>query len=168
MDVVYPDMRAAMLSYFRRRLPDPEQAEDFVHDVFLKALAAKPPKDNEKLSAWLWAIARRALIDRYRLKSPDIAEIASDELPEHSVASREWEWCLTPLVQRLSPKYRDTLQAVDLGESTMQQLADREGCSLSAIKSRASRGREQLRDLFLSCCAHERDETPQDSTHSCC
>ena len=42
---------------------------------------------------------------------------------------------------QLPDKYRDTLLATDFDGEKMQSVADREGVSLSAIKSRASRGR---------------------------
>jgi len=61
--------------------------------------------------------------------------------------------CLRPLVQRLPPIYRDTLLAAEFDGRPLRALAEAEGVSLSAIKSRASRGRRLLQDELVACCS---------------
>ncbi len=134
--------------------------DDLLQDVFLKAQKAmgdgRPPKN---LPAWLFTAARTTVIDHYRAKRP-----AVDILDENSPAQdfdgdegmhRELAICLRPLARTLPPIYRDTLLATDLGGQSMQSVADELGLSLSAVKSRASRGRGMLRDIVLNCCEVE-------------
>ena len=72
---------------------------------------------------------------------------ASDELLHQELAT-----CLRPLARQLPAIYRDTLLATDFDGKTMQTLADEQGLSLSAIKSRASRARFMLKAKLLDCC----------------
>ena len=57
--------------YFRRRLGDPERAEELTQDVFAAAAAALPeerPGDPPVL-AWLYTVARRRFADEARRRS---------------------------------------------------------------------------------------------------
>ena len=63
--------------------------------------------------------------------------------------------CMRPLAEQLPPKYRDTLLATDFEHRPMKDLADREGLSLSAVKSRAARARALLRSQLTRCCQIE-------------
>ena len=60
--------------------------------------------------------------------------------------------CLAPLAQALPPIYHDTLLATNFGGQSMQAVAQAQNLSLSAVKSRASRGRKLLKDIVLDCC----------------
>ena len=57
-----------------------------------------------------------------------------------------------PLAQTLPRIYRETLLATDFDGQSMQAVAEAQNLSLSAIKSRASRGRKLLKDILLDCC----------------
>ena len=151
----YQTLRRSMLGYLRKQVTDPVVAEDLLHEVFLKALAAGERGDAPKnLSGWLYTIARNTVIDFYRAKRP------TDELPDDLVAEdsgnnlleQALSQCLRPLTEQLPPLYRDTLLATDFHGNTMQSLATEWNVSVSAVKSRASRGRKMLKKKLLACC----------------
>ena len=151
----YHGLRRALLSFLRQQVTDPVVAEDLLHEVFLKALKAMQRGDTPtNLTGWLYMIARNSVIDYYRAKRP------SDPLPDDLVATesednlteQDLARCLKPLTQSLPPLYRNTLLATDFEGQAMQVLADQENVSLSAIKSRASRGRKMLKQSLLACC----------------
>lgn len=48
--------------------------------------------------------------------------------------------------------YRDTLIAAEFDAQPLRSIAGVQGLPLSAIKSRASRGRKLLQDELLACC----------------
>lgn len=154
----YHGLRRALLSFLRQQVTDPVVAEDLLHEVFLKALKAMQRGDTPtNLTGWLYMIARNSVIDYYRAKRP------SDPLPDDLVATesednlteQDLARCLKPLMQSLPPLYRNTLLATDFEGQAMQVLADQENVSLSAIKSRASRGRKMLKQSLLACCKVE-------------
>ncbi|MDP3654562.1 MAG: sigma-70 family RNA polymerase sigma factor [Rhodoferax sp.] len=154
----YQNLRHAMLAYLRKQVTDAAVAEDLLHEVFLKALAATQRKGTpHNLPGWLYTIARNTVIDYYRAKRPMDALpddlLASD--PPDNVASQALANCLKPLAEQLAPLYRDTLLATEFQGKTLQTVATEENVSLSAVKSRASRGRKLLKESLLACCQVE-------------
>lgn len=156
--IPYQNLRHAMLAYLRKQVTDAAVAEDLLHEVFLKALAATQRRGApHKLPGWLYAIARNTVIDYYRAKRP--MEALPDELlaadPPDNVVSQALANCLKPLAERLPALYRDTLLATEFQGKTLQTVATQGNVSLSAIKSRASRGRKLLKESLLACCQVE-------------
>jgi RNA polymerase sigma-70 factor, ECF subfamily len=153
--LAYQGMRHALLGFLRNRVGDKHLAEDLLHEVFSKALHAIERGDTPaNLTNWLYAIARNSVIDHYRAKRPtdSLPEDLTAPASEDSVVAQDLALCLRPLTESLPPMYRATLLATDFDGLTMQAMADRERVSLSAIKSRASRGRQILKQRLLSCC----------------
>lgn len=158
----YQGLRRNMLGYIRKQVTDPIIAEELLHEVFLKALVAGERRDIPKnVSGWLYRIARNTVIDFYRTKRP------AEMLPEYLVAEdsginfmeRAFAECLRPLTEQLPPLYRDTLLATDFHGRNMQSLATEWHISVSAVKSRASRGRNMLKKKLLACCHVELSST---------
>ena len=72
-----------------------------------------------------------------------------DELELHSKLAL----CLRPFAEQLAPIYRDSLLAKRARwHRVLRELAQREGVSLSAIKSRVSRARSMLKEKVVECC----------------
>ena len=151
----YTALRGELLGYLRSRLADAWVAEDLLQTAFLRALASPGGVSREKIAPWLHAIVRNALIDHYRTRR------AMDQLPadlaeepvDHVQASvRALATCLEPLVDRLPAIYRDVLRGTEFEGKSLRTVADELQVSLSAVKSRASRGRRMLRSEVLACC----------------
>lgn len=174
----YKQLRQGLLSYLTRRLPNDVQVEDLLQDVFLKAvttLRAEKPIDN--MTGWLYTTARTTLVDYYRANKQHLQELDFDiaiEEEEDFTQHQELANCLRPFIEELPAAYRDTLIATELQEKKLQVLADEQGVSLSAIKSRAARGRSMLKDKLLDCCQVEirnglvDDYSRKPSGSSCC
>ena len=158
----YQALRRSMLSYLRKHDTDPAIAEDLLQDVFLKAVCAGKRGDVPgNVAAWLYTIARNTVIDFYREKRPMdklpddlVANDAEDNLAERVLAE-----CVRPLIEQLPVIYRDTLLATDVEGQTMHSLAAEWHVSVSAIKSRASRGRKILKEKLLACCSVDLSRT---------
>jgi RNA polymerase sigma-70 factor (ECF subfamily) len=157
----FAGVRGSLLGYLRRRVGDPVVAEDLLQDVFVKALVAiDAGRAPTRLQAWLYAAARTTAIDYYRTarrgRPEPLPEDLADTPPdEEARMRRELAACLRPFTEELPPIYRDTLIATDLEGRKMRRLAEEEGVSVSAIKSRASRARAMLREKLIECCRIE-------------
>ena len=158
----YQSLRRSMLSYLRKHIADPVVAEDLLQEIFLKALVAdKRSHAPRNIAAWLYTIARNTVIDFYRAKRP-MSELpddlvsgdSEDNLTEQSLAE-----CVRPMLEQLPPIYRDTLLATDVDGKTMHLLAAELSVSVSAVKSRASRGRKMLKEKLLACCVVDLSST---------
>ena len=161
----WTDLHAAVRAFVARRVRDAHAADDIAQDVMLKlqsqlAADAQLPA-REKLDAWLFRVARNAIVDHYRSRreQADI-DSAADNIATAEVESTpaaELSQCIRQIIRRLPPEYAEALTLTDLESLSQQQLADRIGLSLSAAKSRVQRAREKLGALILDCCDLERN-----------
>ena len=71
---------------------------------------------------------------------------------ETETATNDLATCLRPMAKRLPATYRDTLIAAEFEGMPLAEVARRQGLTLSAVKSRASRGRRLLKDELVECC----------------
>lgn len=153
LEALYMKLRQSLLSWLQQRVNNHAVAEDLLQIIFLKAQQAHQRNDDiNHPVAWIYQIARNTVIDYYR-QTKDIESISEDLLAEpEAFTDKSLTQCLQPLIMQLPDKYREALLRIDLQEGNMQQLADEENVSLSAIKSRVSRGRKQLKQQLLACC----------------
>ncbi len=71
-------------NFIRRRVPDPEDAEDIVQDVFYRLVEAnRLLMPIEQVTAWLFRVARNRITDVFRKKEPenfsDLAVVDEDD-----------------------------------------------------------------------------------------
>ncbi|CAG9231501.1 DNA-directed RNA polymerase specialized sigma subunit, sigma24-like [Paraburkholderia sabiae] len=73
--------RSRLVNFIRRRIRDPDDAEDVLQDVFHEFVQAyRLPAPIEQASAWLFRAARNRIIDRYRKKKEQpLADLSADE-----------------------------------------------------------------------------------------
>jgi len=63
--------RGRLRNFIRRYVPEREDAEDILQDVFYElVLAYRLVKPIEQAGAWLFRVARNRIIDRFRKKRP--------------------------------------------------------------------------------------------------
>ncbi|MEM7406422.1 MAG: sigma-70 family RNA polymerase sigma factor [Pseudomonadota bacterium] len=165
----YATLRGGLLTWFTRRVEDPDTAEDLVQLVFAKALAASR-RDGiaGKLVPWLHAIARNVLVDHYRSRRPmhPLPEDLAQDAGEDRASEQALAGCLRAFTEELPAIYRDVLLETEFERKTLGEVADQLGVSLSAVKSRASRGRTKLKGLLLSCCDVEQLPSGAVADHS--
>ncbi|AJY77550.1 RNA polymerase sigma70 [Paenibacillus beijingensis] len=136
-------------------------AEDIVQNVFMKAFArVDDVKDDLKIRAWLYQIARNCIVDHYRKQK------RTGELPDQLCFSDEYEEPdlteeavagLKNVIRLLPDKYREALELSELSEMSQKELSEHLGISYSGAKSRVQRGRKMIKDMMTSCCAIEAD-----------
>jgi len=60
-----------LLSFIQQRIPDREEAEDILQDVFYQFTEAyRTVKSIDRVTSWLFTVARNKITDRYRKKKP--------------------------------------------------------------------------------------------------
>ena len=147
-------------AYVRRRLDDPDAAEDVLQEIFLRVHTHLADlRRPERLLPWLYRIARSAVVDHLRRRSP-VVEL-SEDLPEDESAvddiSRHIARGLGHMVDELPEPYRMAVRLSELEGWTQARVAQHLGLSLSGAKSRVQRGRRLLHKILTDCCTFELD-----------
>lgn len=165
-DRAWADFIARLRRFVGARVP-PTARDDVVGDILLRLV-----RHQDKLAAardplaWVGRIATNAVIDHGRRRGAErramgayAAEtaLADDEPLPDAAVDAEVAACVMPMLARLPAPYRETLELVEIDGLSQRQAAERLGLSLSAVKSRVQRGRRQLKQAFLRCCAIELD-----------
>ena len=158
---LWEDFAPPLRAFLARRVPAGVDADDLLQDVFLRVVRHLGTlRGTERPEAWLFQIARNALRDTLRARQrrdgrTDALEI---DLPAESdservrLAEAALAPCLTGMIRRLAEPYRTALELTSLQGLTQAEAARHAGISISGMKSRVQRGREQLRQMLVHCC----------------
>jgi RNA polymerase sigma factor (sigma-70 family) len=69
---IVAEQRARLRNFIRRRVPDPSDAEDIVQEVFYELVEAnRLLMPIERVTGWLYRVARNRIIDLFRKKKPE-------------------------------------------------------------------------------------------------
>ena len=161
IDGIWKAYQAGLLGFIRRRVDSPAAAEDILQDVFVRVLTRIDTlADAGKIKGWLYRIARNAIIDHYRASGktgPLPENIAAPQLDTSEQARRDIEGCVLPFIRNLPDKYREAVTLSEIEGLTHEQVAQRQGITLSGAKSRVQRGRAMIKDMLSECCRFEFD-----------
>lgn len=154
LKVAWVQHAAELRGWAARRLDSPASAEDFLQDLFLKALRqGERFCEVENARAWLFEVARNALADRLRVKRETV-ELPDDlaSAPQDIDAVDQLTGCLPRVMSELAEDDRDAINLCDLQGMAQADFAKLRGLSLSAAKSRLQRARKRLRAQMTSAC----------------
>jgi RNA polymerase sigma-70 factor (ECF subfamily) len=152
-----PPLRA----FLARRVPAGVDPDDLLQDVFVRVVRHLGTlRATDRPEAWLFQIARNALRDALRARQrrdgrTDSLEFDLPAEPDPAAARQaeaELAPCLTAMVGRLPEPYRTAIQLTSLQGLTQADAAGKASISVSGMKSRVQRGREQLRQMLVTCC----------------
>jgi RNA polymerase sigma-70 factor (ECF subfamily) len=146
-----------------KMLGNPEDAEDVLQEVFIKAFQALPGfREEARFSTWLYRIAHNACLMRIRKKKletvsldrpldveegniqRDVTDWSTD--PRADVMSEELSSVLTQHINELSPDNRIVFVLRDIHGLSTDDTASVLGLSVPAVKSRLHRARLYLRE----------------------
>jgi RNA polymerase sigma-70 factor, ECF subfamily len=160
-ETIWRSLNAPLERFIRSRVPDTDTADDLLQDVYLKIhTRIDSLRDDERMQAWVYQIARNTVYDYYRSHKPalEITEVfpapedeADDEIAERLARS------VRTMIDLLPPDYREALLLTDYEGLSQKELAERLGISLSGAKSRVQRARKMLREMLLLCCHFQFD-----------
>jgi len=156
----WKELEQHLRPYLARRVASRADIDDVLQDIFVRmqqGLGAL--RDEERFGGWVYRIANSVIVDkaRQRSRAPRIdgehsvdvsaaADGTDDQLQSDLGA------CVALFVGRLPSPYREAITLTELESLTQKEAAEMLGISLSGLKSRVSRGREKIRQMFEECC----------------
>ncbi|WGY73295.1 sigma-70 family RNA polymerase sigma factor [Burkholderia cepacia] len=148
--------RTRLANFIRRRIRDPDDAEDILQDVFYEFVQAyRLPAPIEQASAWLFRTARNRIIDRFRKKKEqpladlldaedetsseyrlDLALPAHDAGPEALYARTLVLKALQDALDELPPNQREVFIAHELEGQSFKEMTAQSGIALNTLLAR--------------------------------
>lgn len=156
-------------SLLLRLTEDAEEARDLTQETFLRALKAiKNFRGDADLKTWLYRIAINESRNRFRWwkrrsrnltisldaendssENPLSERISGDsENPEVETLRRERQTALRKALRKLSVTYREAIILRDIEGLSYEEVAAALETNVGTVKSRISRGREELRKML--------------------
>lgn len=163
-----------LLSFIRNRVSSVEEAEDILQDVFYQFIAGFETIESlDKVTSWLFSVARNKIIDRYRRDSvrPQRTELAlpamSDDdtpltlseilpdlgnTPEDSLL-REAIWdAIMEALDELPRDQREIFILNEMEERSFREISEETGVSINTLLSRKRYAilalRKKLQNLY--------------------
>jgi len=142
-------LAGALRRWAARHTANCHEAEDLVQDTLLHAVKhIGEVRDPERLSAWLFRIAERRLVDLIRRERGTEVQLLT-EPPAPSPEAAALQQCLhddlQQAVRRLPRTLRLPVRLYYLQERPLEEVARTLGTTLAAVKSRLYRARHRLR-----------------------
>ncbi|MBJ7538040.1 sigma-70 family RNA polymerase sigma factor [Marinomonas transparens] len=160
IEIIWQEFHRKLLNFITTKVNDRSIAEDILQEVFVQVIKnIDTLEDHTKLQPWLYQICRNKIIDYYRSRKlpfeyTDVAEtLITDIEPEQQAF--ELHVCIRVLISDLPTSVSSILLASELDAIKQKEIAEHEGLSLSAVKSRLRRGRVLLKKKLLACCRIE-------------
>lgn len=165
---VFAEQGARLRNFIRRRVPDGEEAEDILQDVFYRLVEANRllmPIDH--VTGWLYRVARNRITDLFRKKRPEtFAEVMDDEgeslsiedlLPSANSGPEEAYLQsllldeLRAAIAELPEEQRAVFIAHELEGKSFKEIAEQSGVNINTLLARKRyavlRLRERLQDM---------------------
>ena len=160
IEEVYDRFDAGLRSFISARVNDPDAAEDILQEVYLKIHARIDTlRDEERVAAWVYRIARNTVYDFYRSRKPaqELQEPPSAADPSEDALEQRLSSTVNNMLDALPPEHQKALRLTEYEGMTQKELAEELGISVSGAKSRVQRARTRLKALLLDCCHFELD-----------
>ena len=152
--VFYDRHAEALLGYFARRTPDPEEAGDLTAETFASALVARRRfrPGGAPAAAWLFAIAARRLADFQRRGYVEQRMRRRLQMERRPVTEADAEMirmlgddAARSMLAVLPPEQRGLVRAHVIDERPYAELAAEHHTTEAAVRQRMSRGLSALR-----------------------
>jgi RNA polymerase sigma-70 factor (ECF subfamily) len=139
-----------------RMVGDADIAKDMAQESFISAYASLERFEyGSKFSSWLYRIVVNKCKDHLRaerdtVEVDEISDIvpSKERTPEQTVSSRQTGDVIQQALNSLPDEYRDVIVLKHIEELDYREISDILGVSVNALKVRAHRGREMLRELL--------------------
>ena len=147
---VYELLAPRVFTFLLRRTRDRAHAQDLLQETFLRMTRSRNRfARGTDVVLWAFAIARNLLIDEARKKREPIdVQRANPEWPDALAGKRRLCDRVMEQVNRLPDAQRDAFVMLHFDELSIAQAAQLTGITRIAMKVRAHRARQALREVL--------------------
>lgn len=150
---VYETTKRSIYTVAYRMTGDHHEAEDIVHDVYVRAYDKRRlyNKDKAGLHTWLYQMAVNYTLNilkkNKRIENSRGIDSIKDTVQEHD-DDQDDRALARAMLDKVSPDFRTCVVLRDLEDRPYEEIAQMLGISPGTVRSRINRGRKQLKELF--------------------
>lgn len=152
-ELLYASYKGRIYTFLLRMVAEPELADDITQDVFTKVYPLLPSLDRDhRVLPWLYRVASNAAIDQIRRRRrfawlPFGKLDGTGEEPhapdEHGRVGEQQQ--VTRVLRTLPPENAAALLLHALEGYSYKEIAEIQGVSMTAVRSRIARARQAFR-----------------------
>lgn len=159
---LYNEFKGPIMTYIFSMTRDRGQAEELVHEVFLKIYRHRESYEpSAKFTTWAWTIARNTTLDLLKKKETQIQPIANAESEkavdealfaagqteqnaEELLIERSNALAIQGCIEELPPRQKEALLLRTSSEMSYEEISRLMDIQLAALKSLIHRAKEAL------------------------
>ncbi len=148
-------LRGKLSAYARRILPDPDEAEDIVQEVFLKLWSIRDSLERYySIEALSMKITKNLSLNRLKIRQRNNSisnlEIAGDTPdPQKLLEYRDSARQISEIIHTLPDTQQAVLRMKHLDGLETSEIAEITGSNIEAVRMNLSRARKKVKELFL-------------------
>ena len=142
LDALYAEYAGPLTTYVQRLVGgDRFQAEDIVQETLVRAWRHADALASETARPWLFAVARRLVVDGYRRRDRRPSTVPSEAAMDVTPAPDELDaallaWEVTEALRTLSPEHRRVLLEVHYRDRSVAEASAVLGIPEGTVRSR--------------------------------
>jgi RNA polymerase sigma factor (sigma-70 family) len=167
--------RRRLFDFIRKRVPEEEDAEDILQDVFYELVESyRVMQPIEQVSAWLFRVARNKITDMFRKRKPEplsksqfagsdhdeegarlnLADLMPDAAdgPESMYMRKMMLEAMAEALDELPPEQRDVFVMHEVEDKSFKEISEITGVSVNTLLSRKRYAvlylRESLKEMY--------------------
>ena len=149
--------RQPIWGYFRRRLDDPDRAEELAQETFVALLrSARRYEPRASFRTFLYAIAKNLLFAEQRRAHRTAAAPLNGRIPAGVRTEADAGFFVRDAVSRLEGSDREIVMLREFEQLTYTEIAALLELSINTVRSRLFRARMELRRLLVPELASEK------------
>ena len=153
-EVLYHRYVRSVFGLALRRLGDRGRAEDAVQEAFaaIWRSAATYRPERGAPAAWLYAVARNAIVDRFRSSGDPVAEVpelaTSEPGPPERAESAYVAWRVHRALEELPRREREVVELAYWSEMSQSEVAEYLNLPLGTVKTRTRSALSRLSTIL--------------------
>ena len=158
-DVLITAVSPSLLRFFGSQRDSREYAEDLLQETWLRIHRVRHTyRPGAPVLPWMYAIARRVRVDHYR-RNRRISwhELQEGAVPERAVAGTESLPDFDTLMAALPAAQREVVTMLKATGMSVEDVARATSSTVGAVKQKAHRAYQKLRDLLIGESANTND-----------
>lgn len=161
IETIWSEYRTKVKRFLHKKVSDPDEVDDLLQEILISTYQnLHTLRSDQHINAWLFQIARHAIIDFYRRQGrhtlPEGEALwYQDDAPDIQQALSQ---CIAPFITAPPEESARLLYETDLMGVSQKDYAAQHNLNYSTLKSRVQKARQALRGVFEDCCQISMDK----------